>query len=189
MALLRSVRKPPFSRTMVPPSLLCSHLTPPASGVLHSAAPRAVHSCPLSLSGKGNSRPHYWVSTMSLVNSLESPLPRARLHQPLLLLGLLLPTPCPGAFRSSVVVARPQALATWGFSGDSRSLAGAYRAWHSGAYVPVPGAHRALVLPPPHPAPLRLEPRLEPNRAPTLSFLGHVPIGCPWGNRVTRDVC
>lgn len=188
MALLRSVRKPPFSRTMVPPSLLCSHLTPPASGVLHSAAPRAVHSCPLFLSGKGNSRPHYWVSTVSLANSLESPLPRGRLHQPLLLLGLS--CPCP---------AQAHSAAGW--------LPG-LRLWPHGGFLVTPGAWLeptepgtrvpmslcqeytgALVLPPPHPALLRLEPGLEPNRAPTLSFLGHVPIGCPWGNRVTRDVC
>lgn len=46
-----------------------------------------------------------------------------------------------------------------------------------------------VVLLPLHPALFRLEPCLELNRAPTLSFLGHVPIGCPRGNRVTEGIC
>lgn len=53
-------------------------------------------------------------------------------------------------------------------------------AWCSGRPVPVPAAHGA----PFPPALLRLEPCLELNRAPTLSFLGHVPISYPRGNRV-----
>ena len=147
-----------------------------------------MHGWSLFLSGKGTSSPHGWVSMVSLANPLVSSLPWSRLYQPLLLTGLFC-TCSAQAHSAAGVTARPQALTTWWLSVDSQILAGACGAWHSGAHVSMPGAHQALVLPLLLLALLRLEPCLEPNRAPTLLFLGQVPIRCPWGNRVTGAIC
>lgn len=137
---LRSVRNP-LTQTMVP-------LSTTRCPILHlqSALPRALHGRSLFPSGKGTSSPHDWVSMVSLANPLVSSLPWGRLYQPLLLTGLFC-TCSAQAHSAAGATARPQALATWWLSVDSQILAGACGAWHSGAHVPMPGAHQALVLP------------------------------------------
>lgn len=112
-----------------------------------------MHSRSLFPSGKGTPSPHGWVSMVSLANPLVPSLPWSRLYQPLLLTGLFC-TCSVQAHSAAGATARSQALATWWLSVDSQILAGACGAWHSGAHVPIPGAHQALVLPasPPCPA-------------------------------------
>lgn len=167
----------------------CSRIMIPATCVLHPSCLRGspCHSHSPSIPGKGSSSPHLGVS-MDTGIALCCPL-------------------CPeaasishGAHPSCSLACPAQALPS--LTLQHRWLP-AFCPWPRGSFSVTLGARlEAVELGtlnqvytgplfsfPLHPALLRLESCLELNRAPTLSLLGHVPIGCPWGNRVTEGIC
>lgn len=179
MALLRSVRNLALTDGGTPDLTPVSYFQAPVS----PAVSRATH---CHSPGKGSSSPHLWVSTDTWI-TLGCPLcPEAdsishRAHP-----SCSLACPAHALPRLALQQRWPLGFSSGQLVAFLRSPCGA---WHSGVRIPEPGAHWALVLLPLHPPLLILEPCLELNRAPTLSFLGHAPIGCPWGNRVTEGIC